>query len=133
MTAKWGSVTREVLRMLEEEGPMTRAEICKQLKRDKDDIAAVVTRLHKRSPDAGKRVYVKEYVYDMEGERYYPRAVYALGDKPDAKKPIADQLAVKRRYWERRKLRFTANSVFNLALTRRQLEERIKRKKESNE
>lgn len=128
MTAKWGSVTREVLRMLEEDGPMTRAEICKQLGRDKDDIAAVVTRLHKRSPEAGKRVYIKDYVYDMEGERYYPRALYALGDKPDAKKPKADQLEVKRRYRERHKLRYTANSVFNLALTRRQIEERMKRK-----
>ena len=133
MTAKWGSVTREVLRMLEEDGPMTRAEICKQLGREKDDIAAIVTRLHKRSPESGKRVYIKEYVYDMEGERYYPRAVYALGDKTDAKKPVADQLAVKRRYWERRKLRFTANSVFNLALTRRQIEERIRREKEPKE
>ena len=128
MTAKWGSVTQEVLRMLEEDGPMTRAEICRQLGRAKDDIAAVVTRLHKRSPEAGKRVYIKEYVYDMEGERYYPRALYALGDKPDAKKPKADQLEVKRRYRERHKLRFTANSVFNLALTRRQIEERTKRK-----
>jgi hypothetical protein len=133
MSAKWGSVTREVLRMLEEDGPMTRAEICKQLGRDKDDIAAVVTRLHKRSPEAGKRVYVKEYVYDMEGERYYPRAVYALGDKQDAKKPVANQLEVKRRYRERHKKRYTANSVFNLALTRRQVEARLKQKKEPTE
>ena len=133
MSAKWGSVTREVLRMLEEDGPMTRAEICKQLGREKDDIAAIVTRLHKRSPESGKRVYIKEYVYDMEGERYYPRAVYASGDKTDAKKPVANQLEVKRRYRERHKLKFTANSVFNLGLTRRQREELIRRKKESKE
>lgn len=133
MTAKWGSVTQEVLRMLEEDGPMTRAEICKQLGREKVAIAAVVTRLHKRSPEFGKRVYIKEYVYDMDGERYYPRALYALGDKPDAKKPKADQLEVKRRYRERHKLRYGANSVFNLGLTRRQREELTRRKKEPKE
>ena len=121
MTAQRGVIVKEIIRMLQEEGPMTRAEICKRLGRPKDEIAAVVSRLHKRSPRAGKRIHVKEYVYDMEGERTYPRALYALGDKPDAKRPIADQKAVKRRYWARSQLKLKANSVFNLGLSRAQL------------
>jgi len=61
-----------------------------------------------------KRLYIKSYVYDQEGERFYPRAVYDLGDKPDAKKPKSDKLKVKRRYIARRKMRYATNSVFNL-------------------
>lgn len=121
MTTKRGFVVREILRMLEEEGPMTRSEICSRLGRAKDEVAAIVSRLNKRTPVAGKRIYVKDYVYDMEGERYYPRAVYALGSAKDAPKPIPDQKAVKRRYWARSQLKLKANSVFNLGLTRSQL------------
>lgn len=128
MTTKRGTIVREILRMLEEEGPMTRAEICKRLGRAKDEVAAVVSRLNKRSPVAGKRIYIKEYVYDMEGERTYPRALYALGPMKDAPKPIPDQKEVKRRYWARSQLKLKANSVFNLGLSRAQL--RALRKKE---
>ena len=131
MSRTWGEVSSRVLAMLAEFGPMTRAEICKHLGRDKDEIAAVVSRLHRRTPRAGKRVYIQSYAYDQEGERYYPRAVYALGDKPDARRPIADPKEVKRRYWARSQLKLRANSVFNLGLSRRQL--RAMKKKEGSE
>ena len=128
MTAQRGAVVREVLRMLEDEGPMTRAEICKRLGREKDEIASVVSRLNKRSPVAGKRIYVKEYVYDMEGEKTYPRALYALGGAKDAPKPKADHKEVQRQYWVRSQLKLKANSVFNLGLSRAKL--RAMQKKE---
>lgn len=128
MTAERGSIVRAILQMLEDEGPMTRAEICKRLNRSKDEVAAVVSRLNKRSPVAGKRIYVKEYVHDMEGERTYPRALYALGGSKDAVRPVPDQKAVKRRYWARSQLKLKANSVFNLGLSRAQL--RAMQKKE---
>lgn len=131
MTAGRGVIVKQIIHLLQEEGPMTRAEICKRLGRPKDEIAAVVSRLHKRSPVAGKRIYVKEYVYDMEGERTYPRALYALGDKPDAKRPKSDPLEIKRRYWARSQLKLRANSVFNLGLSRAQL--RAMRKKEEQQ
>ena len=129
MTRPWGDVTQAVLEMLTQFGPMTRSEICKHLEREKDEIAAVVSRLHKRSPRAGKRVHIESYVYDMEGERFYPRAVYAIGDKPDAKRPKPDPKEVKRRYWARSQLKLKANSVFNLGLSRTQLRA-IKKKEE---
>lgn len=121
MTTKRGAIVREILRMLEEEGPMTRSEICRRLGRPKEEVAGIVSRLNKRSPVAGKRIYVKEYIYDMEGERTYPRAVFDLGSAKDAAKPVADQKAVKRRYWARSQLKLKANSVFNLGLSRSQL------------
>lgn len=128
MKAPRGSIVRQIMRMLDEEGPMTRAEICLRLGRVKDEIAAVVTRLNKRSPVCGKRIYIKEYVYDMEGERRYPRAVYAIGALKDAPKPKADPKEVKRQYYQRSQLKLRANSVFNLGLTRSQL--RASKKKE---
>lgn len=128
MKIERGAIVKEIMRMLDEEGPMTRAEICRRLGRPKDEIAAVVSRLNKRSPVAGKRIYVKEYVYDMEGERTYPRALYAIGDKPNAKRPESDKKKIKRRYWARAQLKLRANSVFNLGLSRAQL--RAMRKKE---
>jgi hypothetical protein len=122
---KWGEVAEKILEMLED-GPMTRAEICLNLGRDKQSIASIVSRLARDTAKAGKRIYVKSYVWDMEGERRYPRAVYALGKKADAPKPAPDVKATKARYWAKRKTKLTCNSVFNLALTRRELDDRKK-------
>ncbi len=118
---KWGEVADQILEMLQD-GPMTRAEICLNLARDKESIASIVSRLARDTVKAGKRIYVKSYVWDMEGEKRYPRAVYALGKKADAPKPKPDVKATKARYWAKRKAKLTCNSVFNLALTKRQLE-----------
>lgn len=131
MKVERGAIVKEIMRLLDEEGPMTRAEVCKRLGRPKDEIAAVVSRLNKRSPVAGRRIYVREYVYDMEGERTYPRAVYAIGDKPNTKRPQSDKKEIKRRYWARSQLKLRANSVFNLGLSRAQL--RAMRKKEEQQ
>lgn len=99
MTAERGTIVRAILRLLYEEGAMTRAQICEKLGRPKDEIAAVVSRLNKRSPVAGKRIYVRNYVFVNDGERRYPRAVYALGDKTDRKRPEPNVQLVKKRYW----------------------------------
>ena len=130
MTVERGAIVKQIMQMLDEDGPMTRAEICKRLGRPKDEIAAVVSRLNKRSPVAGRRIYVKEYVYDMEGERNYPRALYAIGDKPNVKRPKSDKKEIKRRYWARSQLKLKANSVFNLGLSRAQLRAMTKKKEE---
>lgn len=94
---------------------MTRTELCHHINADRNTTAAVVSRMLRASPKHPKRVYIKAYVYDQEGERYYPRAVYDLGDKADARKPKANPMMVKRKYLERKRLRSTTNSVFNLA------------------
>jgi hypothetical protein len=126
---KWGELTQRVLQMLDEIGPMTRSEICAHLGQPKDKVSSLVTRLSTDTPKAGRRIHICDYVHDMEGERHYPRAVYALGDKPNKRKPKADHLAVRRRYWARRKLKMTANSVFHLGMTRRETEALIKDRK----
>ncbi|CAB4151767.1 hypothetical protein UFOVP601_33 [uncultured Caudovirales phage] len=111
--------TSRILQLIEDEGPMSRAEICARLNLDKERSSAVVSRLNKPGARTPKRVYVCAYVYDMEGERYYPRAVFALGDLPDKPKPKVDLLAVRKRSREKLKKLRTANFVFHLALPRR--------------
>lgn len=99
MKTKRGVLVNEILRMLQEEGPMTRAEICRRLCRPKDEVAAIMSRLNKRSPVAGKRIYVKSYIFVTDGERRYPRAVYAFGDHKDRNRPAPNKKVVKKRYW----------------------------------
>lgn len=123
MRHQWGEVAAQIMRMLEENGPMSRSEICDHLGRDKEAVASIVSRLSTRSPNRGKRIHISAYVYDMEGERRYPRAVYALGDKPDKPKPKPDPQANKARYWANKVSRIKTNSVFHLGLSRAKLEQ----------
>lgn len=97
---------------------MTRVEICKHLDKSKGCVGAVVSRLNKATKERPKRVYVTHYVYDDEGGRRYPRAVYALGDLPDKPHPKPNVKANKARYWARKVTLMKANSVFNLGLSR---------------
>ena len=97
-------------------GEITASELAEHLGITRYDAHAVLNRMNKRTKAGLKRIYVVRYADDHEGARKYPRAVYALGDKRDARKPVADQLAVKRRYYARLKSRTTMNSVFNLGM-----------------
>jgi len=97
-------------------GEITAMELAEYLDITRYDAHAVLRRMNKRTKAGEKRIYVVRYIDDHDGARKYPRAVYAMGDKPDAKKPKADQLRVKREYYARLKSRTTMNSVFNLGM-----------------
>lgn len=97
-------------------GEITAMELAEHLEISRYDAHAVLTRMNKRTKAGLKRIYIVRYIFDHDGARDYPRPVYAMGDKPDARRPKSDQLAVKRRYYARMKLRTTMNSVFNLGL-----------------
>lgn len=126
---KYGETVSLILQALTDYGPMTRIEICDLLNSNRASVSAVMTRLNRAGPSTPKRIYITSYVHDHEGQRRYPRAVYAIGDKPDAKHPGADPVGAKKRYNQRKRLRYTANSVFNLALTRRQYEVQVSPRK----
>lgn len=119
-----GDTVADVLALLAEIGPMTRSEMSQHLGIDRRNLSSVVTRMAKDSPRKPQRIYIERYVYDMEGQRSYPRAVYALGNKPNAKRPKSDPREAKRRYNAKIKARHTTNFVFNLALPRRVYENR---------
>ena len=116
---KHGSITTQIIDLLTEQGPMTRSEIDQNLKSiEYKIIASTISHLKRKSKIKGRRIYIKQYVYDDEIRRYYPRAVYALGDQPDAKKPPRNDKLTKQRYLEKVKGKYKLNNVFNLGLTR---------------
>lgn len=94
---------------------MTMAEVCEVTGLDKHNAASILMGLNNVSARKPKRVYIVKYVFDHEGARRYPRAVYDIGDHEDARKPKADERANKRRYRAAKKVRMKANFVFNLA------------------
>lgn len=118
---KYGGIVENILQLLRDYGPMTRAEMCSHMNRDRTEIASVVSRMSRPTKTLPKRLHVVRYVYDQEGERYYPRAVYDVGDKPDVKAPGAQKKAVKQRYDRARRMKYAGNSVFNWGLPRRLL------------
>lgn len=122
---KYGGIVETILQLLRDYGPMTRAEMCSHMKRDRTEVASVVSRMSRPTKTLPKRLYVVRYVYDQEGERYYPRAVYDIGDHADAKAPGAQKKAVKRRYDQARRLKYAGNSVFNWGLPRRLLGKKL--------
>lgn len=121
MTAPYGTIVAQMLRVLASLGPMTNSELCAELKQDKEKVGAVLNRMNKASPKMPKRVYIIRYVYDADGARRYPRAVYSIGDKQNAPKPKADVNANRRRHRAKRALR--VNSVFMLGTPRRIMRE----------
>ena len=114
MRRGYGNTTQKILDLLAQNGPMTRAEITKELGYERDYVSAVVGRLARKLVNTPKRIHIVGYTYDMEGERRYPRAIFALGDGEDLKRPKAQTKANKKRYREKLKGRFYMNSVFNL-------------------
>lgn len=62
---------------------------------------------------AKKQIYIESWTMEGVG-RPYPRAVYALGDKRDAKKPVPPSNAERcREYRDRKRVPQAANSVFS--------------------
>lgn len=106
---------------LEQYGNQSRAELEMTAGIPKDLISAIVSRMNKRCPRAGKQIHITHYVYDAEGARRYPRAVYALGDGVDAKKPKASHKENRRRYEAKKKNMYRMNSVFNMGKSRDQI------------
>lgn len=120
--AKWGSVGEQIMKLLEELGPLTRSEVCEHLGVERGAAAAILTRLCKETPMRPKRAHIAGYTYDTEGLRRYPRALYAAGNRPDKKKPKSQPSENRKRYRQKLRKQMTMNSVFNMGLTRREYE-----------
>lgn len=113
---KRGETVRGITHNIMVNGPMTLADLSAALGKHKSYVHPVIARMMKPTtkPAMPKRLYVVQYVYDQEGMRKYPRAMYALGEGPDAPHPGRNKNA-KREYLQRKRAHQTTNSVFNLA------------------
>lgn len=118
---EYGALIASITRVMEKGGEMTRADICAELGLSHDRVSAVISRMHRDTPVTGKQVYICRYVFDAEGKRRYPRAVYALGNLPDAKKPASQRKENRRRYEENRKARVATVRLDSAGWTRRQI------------
>lgn len=79
------SISRQkIIALLTELGPMTMREIADQLKTDLDRIRSFVGSTRQKKPGV---IYIQSYRRDEDGGRLYPRAVWAAGNLPDAKRP----------------------------------------------
>jgi len=109
--------TQRILWALAEEGPMTMQDMMRYTGKPKECVYALLVKLLRPTikPAYPKRVYICQWVYDQEGQKRYPRPMYALGDLPDAPRPVADKKANDKRRRDKRRVMLTMNSVFNLA------------------
>ena len=85
----WGDVAELVLFALRQR-PMTRSQICEFIKMDKNRVSGVITRLHRPGKRVDQRIYIHGYVSEgAQGERIYPRALYAIGTDADVPRPVS--------------------------------------------
>ena len=118
----YGSTVARITQLLEQYGPMTRNEICNHLDVNRMNISAVISRMIRPGVDTPRRLHISGYTHDGEGARRYPRAIYAIGDLPDAKKlnRQENRRDARKRSDKRRAAHNTMNFVFNLARPRRE-------------
>lgn len=91
---------------------MTMREIADQLKTDVDTIRHFLGALRCKRPGV---IYIHSYRRDEDGGRLYPRALWAAGNLPDAKRlPRLDKKETSRR--ARLKRKKLVASVFHLSL-----------------
>lgn len=121
--SKW---VNSILSVLAEFGPMTRNEIEAILPDSKVSTSSVLSRMNKKTPKAGKRIYIKTYVYDAIDLKRYPRAVYAVGDKKDAVKPKANQNENRKRYIQKKVNQYRMNNVFHLGISQRKIRKEMR-------
>lgn len=114
-------IVAKIEELIKEYGPMTRAEMQAEIgdaSVDKRKLAAVVSRMNKKTATLPKRLHIKSYEYDQEGQRSYPRALYDLGDKPDARRPASSSERLRKRYYQTAAGR--VSNVFDMGLTMKQ-------------
>lgn len=117
----WGNLMDQVIAVLREHGPMTRAEIERELgiENAKEHLGQIMSRLLKvvkRGECVGqKRAHICRWTRDDDVGRRYLRPVYKLGNRPNAPKPEPlTSKQIKQEYWARRRDRLMASSVFRL-------------------
>jgi predicted ArsR family transcriptional regulator len=117
----YGSTVARITQLLEQYGPMTRDELCNHLDVNRMNVSAVVSRMVRPGTNTPRRLHISGYTHDSETGRCYPRAIYDLGDKPDAKKlnRQENRRQARKRSDQRRAVHNTMNFVFNLAKPRR--------------
>lgn len=105
------SIRQRIMELLEE-GPMTMRELAEAIGVEPDVVKGYIGSLRQRTPGV---LYIHSYRRDEDGGRLYPRALWALGNSPDAKRPKP----LPRSEYNRRgkaKMKTRVASIFHVAL-----------------
>lgn len=115
----WGDIPANIEKALRDYGPMTTAEMIPLVPGCPNDIRKACQRMmlpSKRSKPVGQqRIHISGWTRDAEGQRDYPRPIYALGHEENKPKPKAKKRRDVVREWDQTtKARLRTNFVFNL-------------------
>ena len=105
-----------ILEALRDYGPMTRVDLEQLLGLTKAQTSRLMSCIIFESARRPQRAHIQNFIYDQEGQKPYPRAVYAFGPGANAKRPKRDSPAVQRKSRLKRKNIISMNSVFNMAM-----------------
>lgn len=106
----------QILAALDELGRATCTEIATHIGVDRNNVSRVVSRMCVATKELPQRVHIVDYVRDADGEKSYPRAVYARGKGENKPKPYTDPQAQRRRWRVERRTRVQGASVFTLGV-----------------
>lgn len=116
MTRKNDDVMTKIYHHLKKYGPCTASELALKLDVERSNLKNSLRSMKQSNTKHNQLVYICDYArHDESGGRTYPRAVYALGNKPDAVKPKPLTAVEKKRRSREAKRRVNFNSVFNIA------------------
>ena len=107
------ATSQGVRELLGHVGPLTTLEISAFFPDTRyQDVAAILSNMRKRL--VTKRVYICEWTRDIGQGKSYLRPVYALGSRPDARKPRPVTNAEKCQRWRKKQRIPKVNSVWAL-------------------
>lgn len=116
--ASYGLIVKKIMDGLKEHGPMSRTEASAKLGISRDTLSAVFSRLSKPGKETPKRIYIKEWKTEAKHSRPYPRAVYAIGNKPNKPRPKSRTHAEAQAAYRKNLKPVVVTSVFDLGMTR---------------
>lgn len=113
-----GPVVIAILQALQDLGPMSRADLQKELPEvSPASIGSALSRLGNKQAILPKRIFVKSWTFEADGQRDYWRPVYAPGNKTNEHKPKPDLAASAKLYRDRN--RGQVSSVWDLGTPHR--------------
>jgi tRNA G37 N-methylase Trm5 len=88
-----------VIQHLRDFGPATTAELCRHIPHNRHTITSALELLRKNRPVKPRCIHIHAYTHDDEIKQRYPRAIYAFGNKPDAKRPPPENGTTRTKRW----------------------------------
>ena len=118
----WGDIPAAIEDTLRSWGPMTGHEMGEFLDIPVNIINKTLRRMRqpskRRKPLGERRVHVIDWAPEAEGQRPYPRPIYAVGHGENKRRPPKKHRnEVVRDYYQSKKAKTRMNFVFNLGAT----------------